>query len=121
VIELVTTTHTNDGATQRMLGRTAHIDVWGDVGVNNVRIRIKRGAVAQNSDAPLFGLRARRDNKYWTAWQWKSMGSAGDTYNTLEFGPMGAAKTWQFEWMVTDNIPVELVRMQVQVEENEQS
>ena len=39
----------------------------------------------------------------------------------LEFGPMGAAKTWQFEWMVTDDVQVELVRMQAQIEPNEQS
>ena len=121
VLELVTTTHTNDGAVQRMLGRTAHIDAWGDVGVINVRVRIKRGVSAQNAGSALFGLRAKRDNKTYTAWNWKSLGEAGDTMNILEYGPMGSARAWQWEWMITDDVPVELVRMQVQIEQNEQS
>lgn len=115
VLELVNTAHTNDGEIQRMLGRTAHIDAWGHVGVDNVRARVKRGTAAQGAAAPLFGLRCLKDNKRWTKWNWKSLGTSGDTQNIIEFGPIGDGYTFQFEWMITDNCPVELVRLQAQV------
>lgn len=120
ILELTTDTYTNDGLPQRMLGRTSHIDDWGECSVDNVRIRIKRGVEKSGGGEAKFGLRCLRDNKSYTRWNWKSLGESGDTYMNLEFGPMGFARTWQFEWMVTDNVEIELVSMHAQVSPAEQ-
>lgn len=114
ILELTNSVFTNDGQQQRMLGRTAHIDKWGESRVDDVEIRIKRG-LGSHEEAPVFSLRAKRDNKQWTRWNRKSLGLAGDTDMILNFGPMGWAKTWQFEWECTDNCEVELVAMRAHV------
>jgi len=111
VLELTDTVHTNIGRIQRMLGRTAHIDTWGDSEIINVRARLRRGVGTVNDDPPKFALRVKRDNRIWTKWHEKSLGRAGQKDMMLEFGPMGHAKTWQFEWRVTDDCPVELVAL----------
>lgn len=122
VLELTEDTYLNDGATQRMLGRTAHLDEWGASRVDNVRVRIRRGIGGPDATAPQFSLRCLRDNKRYTRWHSKSMGIAGQTDMNLEFGPMGFAdRTWQFEWKVSDNTPVDIVTMQAQVSPAEQS
>ena len=33
----------------------------------------------------------------------------------VEFNGFGCAHTWQFEWRITDDAPVELVRLEAQV------
>jgi hypothetical protein len=76
-----------------------------------VRVRIKRGDGPANGASPKFGLRCLRDNRRWTRWNYKSLGGPGDTSMTIEFGPMGYGHTFQFEWQVTDDVPVEIVRM----------
>jgi len=117
VLELVDGLHNNDGGTQRMLGRTGHIDTWGESRVNNVRARLKRGTGGNNdANVPLFGLRAIRDNSKATRYRQKGLGRSGQNEMTVEFGPMGNAHIWQFEWQITDDVPFELVRLQAQVE-----
>lgn len=117
VLELVDGLHTNDGEVQRMLGRTAHLDAWGESRVNNVRARLKRGVGGYNDDEPpKFGLRCIRDNNQPTRTRYKSLGRAGDKNMTVEFGGMGCAHTWQFEWVCTDPVDVELVSLEALVE-----
>jgi len=121
VLELTEDTYQNDGVQQRMLGRTGHLDEWGECRVDNVRIRLKRGEAKSDGEAAKFGLRCLRDNKHWTRWIWKSLGESGETTMSLEFGPIGFGHTFQFEWQVTDNVPIEIVSMQAQVGGAEQS
>jgi hypothetical protein len=122
VLELSESTYQNDGVTQRMLGRTGHLDEWGESNVQNVRLRLHRGDGSVNAETPpQLRLRALRDNKKYTRWVSKSLGLAGQRDMVIEFGPMGFANTWQFEWMVTDNIPVEVVTMEAQVVRAEKS
>ena len=121
VLELTESTYQNDGVTQRMLGRTAHIDEWGSSRIDNVRVRLKRGIGGPSATSAKFGLRVLRDNKRYTRWHYKDFGIAGDTDMILEFGPMGFATTWQFEYSVTDDVQVDLVSMQAQVSPAEQS
>lgn len=121
VLELVTTSNLNDGNQQRMLGRTAHIDKWGECDIENMRIRMNRGSGAQNSTEAKFRIRALRDNLRWTKWIERGLGNAGDTKLTFELGPLGHATTWQFEWEITDDCPVDLTLMQVLVDPSEQS
>jgi hypothetical protein len=102
-----------------MLGRTAHIDTWGEVFVRNVRMRVKRG-VGTSSDPddepPSIYLRCVKDNASATRKVRKSLGRPGDTAMTIEFGAMGVANTWQFEWETADNCPVEIVSIDAKVE-----
>ena len=121
VLELTESTYQNDGVTQRMLGRTAHLDEWGESRVDNVRVRIRRGHGGPNDTAPQFALRCLKDNKKYTRWNHKSMGIAGQTETDIEFGPMGFAKTWQFEYAITANCQVDIMTMAAQVSPAEQS
>jgi len=106
----------NAGAVQRVLGRTAHFDDWGESRVDNVRLRFKRGTVSPNAERePRIGLRVRRDNRDWTRWVYKSMGRTGAGEMVLEFGAFGCAHTWQFEWSTTAAVELEVVRMQADV------
>ena len=120
VLEFVETAYENDGQPQRMLGRTAIIDSWGEASVDNLRLRLKRGA-GSNIEASNILLRVKRDNRVWSSWKRKSLGKTGETDMMIEFGPMGMGKTFQFEWQIIDNVPVELVAMQAQVNSVEQS
>ncbi len=119
VLELREDTFTNDGQMQRFLGRTGHIDAWGDSTVNNLRMRMKRGTVAQagaDDPPPYIELRVKRDGMEWSPWKKKSMGAAGDKSFFLEFGPQGTAMSWQWEWRVTANVDVQLVALWADVE-----
>ena len=109
ILELVEGVYTNDGAVQRILGRTAHMDSWGEANVQNVRMRIHRGVGDVNAEKPpTIALRAIRDNKHTTRWHHKSLGAPGETDLEIDFGPMGFARTWQFEWQCTENVLIDL-------------
>lgn len=114
VFELTDAVHTNDGVNQRMLGRSAPIDKWGESRVENVQVRVRRGQ-GSNDVAPRFGLRVFKDNKKWTRWVKKSLGPAGSSDMVLDFGPMGWARTFQFEWACSDDCEMELVSMRAMV------
>lgn len=119
VHELVEGIYTNNGVKQRMLGRTAHIDEWGESSVTNVRMRIKRGVGTSNDPdvaPPSISLQCIKDNTKRTRPKAKSLGRPGQTEMTLEFGPMGIANTWQFQWEVFDDCEVELIKLEAQVE-----
>lgn len=121
VLELLTTAYTNDGAQQRVLGRTGLLDKWGRVAVNNLRIRIKRGSAAQNATEPVIAMRVNRDNAGWTPWRTKGLGKAGDRQVEVYFGPQGTGNTFQWEWRVTNPVSFELTSMQAEVEKAEQA
>ncbi len=116
VYELDVDTYDNDGEVQRMLGRTAHLDIWGESRVNNLRIRIKRGGGGSTNEVnPTISVRAIRDNHTPTRWVRRPLGKAGHRHMSIEFGNFGCAHTWQFEYYVTDACEVELVKMDAQV------
>lgn len=115
IFELDSSTYTNDGQVQRMLGRTGHLDKWGEVRVDNLRIRIRRGVVGSNDAEAVISIRAIRDNGRPTKWKAKGLGKAGDRTTNIEFGGFGCAHSWQFEYFITDACPVELVSMQAQL------
>lgn len=115
IYELKADTSTNDGQTQRMLGRTAHFDDFGESEITNTRMRIRRGIGSYSGTNPRLGLRARLDNKRWTRWRYVDLGRPGDSEMFVEFGGMGQATTWQFEWMCTDAAQVEVHKIQAVV------
>ena len=114
VYKLSNDTFKNDGVTQRMYGRTAPLSNLGEVRIDNMRARLRRGT-GTNAANSTISFRARRDNKKVTRWVRKSLGKAGEREPVIEFGGMGCAEVWQFEWFVTDDEPVELVKLEAQV------
>ena len=105
---------------QRQLVRSGHVSKWGSSEIDRIRLRLRRGVGDQTpSQEARIGIRANLDNKYFTKWQFASLGRPGERHMTIEMDGWGQAETWQFEYMVTDPVPVELVEMKVHVEELE--
>lgn len=115
VYEVDTAAYTNGGERARVLGRSAHISNFGEIEVANVRLRLRRGDVNSNDAATVIGVRARRDDRDWTRFRFKSLGRYGEREPMIEFGGMGQGHTFQFEYMVADAAPVEVVSMDIDV------
>jgi len=114
IYELTNDTFDHAGGVQRFYGRTAHFSEMGEIRIDNLRVRLRRGT-GDNTTSGTFNIRATRDNKRKTRWVRRSFGKAGDTEMYLEFGGMGCGHSFQFEWFVTDDTPVEMVKIDVQV------
>jgi hypothetical protein len=115
VLELDVNTFMNDSVTQKVNYRTAHIDIFGECSVDNMRCRFKRGGGSSNTDEPVVRIRALKDNSQLTKWATKSLGKAGKKDLTIEFGGFGTATTWQFEVDMTDAAEYEFGKLQVQI------
>ena len=96
-----------------MYGRTAPLSNLGEIRIDNFRCRLRRGT-GGNSEAK-FRIRATRDGVKKTRWISRSLGKAGELESYVEFGNLGCAHVWQIEFMITDDAPVELVKMEAQV------
>ncbi|MBK8200435.1 MAG: hypothetical protein IPK75_18965 [Acidobacteria bacterium] len=99
---------------QRMSARTADITDWGVVRIDDMRARLRRGTGTYTTAAE-FRIRARRDSGSFGPWVRRSLGNAGENATVLHFGGFGMAESWQFEYEVTDEAPIELVRLEVLV------
>ncbi len=119
VYEMTDAVHSIDGATQRMLFRTGHHDQGGTMQVDGVRIRCRRGTGTYQSEGALQ-FRSIRDGQFKTKWQSRSLGKAGDKQFYLSFPAQGTAKTWQFEYFVTDDVPVDVVKLEIDIEKVDQ-
>lgn len=113
IYELDTQVYSNAELAQRVLLRTGHFDKFGEIRVDNVRLRLKRGVVTSNDPTPTISLRCIKDNKHATRWHRKSLGLAGDREMYVNFGAMGCAYTWQFEIDMTDAADMEVMRLQI--------
>ncbi len=124
------------------LVRTGHVDKFGPSRIDNLRIRVKRGAALQypairnelgapiinersraqirneqkSSEPMLLGLRCNRDNEGFGPWMYEPLGPEGASTLIAHFGAMGTANTWQFELRCSADVPVETTRMEVYVE-----
>ena len=112
VYELDSDTYANAGVTQRVLWRSAHIDM-GEIRVDDVQLRLKRGSSGSNATEPVISLRSIKDNKVKTRWNRKGLGLAGDRSMYVNFGSMGCADSWQFEIDMTDAADYEITRLQI--------
>lgn len=115
IYEIDTENFQNAGQTQRWLVRTAHFTAGDSVLVTNLRLIVKRGMGGSDTDSQIW-VRAARDGKPWGRKVLRSLGKAGDTRMTLEFGGFGDGNTIQFEFGCTDNVQVELVKAQIKIE-----
>lgn len=100
------------GDVQRMLVRTAHFGS-AENELTNLRLSIKRG-LGTTSAQSTIELRCKRDNRPWSRWVKKGLGKAGDRFPVIEFGGFGAANSFQFEMKVTDNVAIEILKLQGQ-------
>lgn len=113
--ELDVNTFDDLGDPMRMLGRTGHIDKWGNSRIDKIRCRFKRGVGQRNASAKV-GLRINKDNRGFGPMVIRELGEVGDTFLYVEFPACGIANSWQFEYFVTDPAAVEFSGMQVLVE-----
>lgn len=114
IYELISDTAENT-LKQRVLFRSAHLRGKGknDIQVHRSRISVRRGDSAPGSPAPIISIRAKKNNKGWTRWARRTLGTAGKSDMVIEFTSMGGAKTWQFEVAVTDSAKVEITQFEI--------
>jgi len=114
--ELKRSTRTIFGQVQRMHYRSAHISEWGEARIDNLRIRLKRGGTLNQTTEPQISVRVLKDNRRWTRWVRRGLGTSGERHMELQFGSFGAATTFQLEYFVTDAAEVEIVHIDALVE-----
>lgn len=119
VYELKKTAYANAGQIQRYLGRSGHFGLNGNaMRVDDCRMRFKRGGTNSNTTpTPRLAFRYNPDNLGFSSWMEQPLGLAGQREMVLNFGSLGSADTFQFEWFVTDEAAIELVKLEVLVEQ----
>ena len=103
-----------DGVNQRWLLRGAHLGELGYINITDTRMRVKRGAGTHTAEGTVQ-VRCRRDGGTFGPWVRRGLGRTGERRSTIHFGGFGCANTWQFEFHVSDNVPVELVKFEADV------
>lgn len=115
VYELLPSWRYNDDRVQRMRLLSAHYDEsGGKIEIQDSRLRLRRGLMDVNATVePRISVRINRDNQGLSGAIDKSLGAAGQTHQVVVFGALGVAETFQFEFMVTDDVPVDVVRFEI--------
>lgn len=113
IYRLTTDTWWNNTTLSRWLVRTAHVAQGNMVQIKNFRLRLKRGVGGPAQPAPQIRVRCRRDAGPFGAWVTRDLGIAGDNIQFLTFGSFGTATTFMFEIMCADNVPVDLIAVEV--------
>jgi hypothetical protein len=112
IYELSTTTYANGGDLQRVLWRSGNQDL-GEIRIDNLMLRLKRGVGESNTKRKLMRLRVSFDGKPWTKWRKQDLGLYGENVAWVDFGQMGCGNTFQVEIDMTDSAEFELVKMRV--------
>ena len=117
VYEMTDALAANAGAVQRMVGRTAHADFGSPASADKLRVRLTRGVGSQAnaSTPPEIMLRLNKDNLGFGGWMRKSLGAPGKRNMVIEFDGPGLFDTLQIEYQVTDAVPVDIHKIQVNV------
>lgn len=115
IYELLPSWRKNGDKVQRMRLLTAHYDdVGGQIEIQDSRIRMRRGTINPNAPVePRMFYRVNRDNQGFSGWVEQSLGSSGQLHQMVELGSMGFADTFQFEILVTDDVPIDIVKMEI--------
>lgn len=106
--------YAQDGGIMAMVGRTGHFDPNGRVFIRKARIRMRRGQ--GGPDGATLQLRLNADNMGWSNWIDIPLGASGQRQMYVETTTLGNADTVQFEYRVTDAVPVEIVSFQLLVD-----
>lgn len=115
IYELDSSCYNNDGIVQRMLVRSAHFDeTGGRIDIMDSRLRLRRGLQPVNTTPePRIFMRVNRDNQGLTGAIEKSLGSAGRSHPVVEYGTLGECDTVQVEFIVTDEVPVDIAKFEI--------
>lgn len=117
VAELRADVYDNLGQPMRVVARTGHVDKWGPSRIDDFKLRFRRGVQQQGTAAEArIGLRVNRNNRGFGRTIYRPFGRLGDRGMVMSFGNLGIAETWQFEYVVTDGVPLEFVGAQAYVE-----
>ena len=106
------------GGSYPFLIRSGHVSKWSCSRIDDVKLRLRRGSQADGVGAKRarIGMRWNLDNRGFDQWQYESLGTPGEREMTIHWGGQGIANSWQCEIEVTDDVPVELVQMQIFIE-----
>lgn len=115
IYEMLPTWRYNDTRVQRMRLVTAHYDeIGGRIEIQQTRLRLRRGLIDVNATVvPKIMMRVNRDNQGFSGWIEKSLGAAGQSFQVVEYGALGIGNTFQFEFLITDNVPVDMVKLEI--------
>lgn len=115
IYEFTKDTYYHDGGPAVMRGKSAHYRDKAATRIDAVRMTLKRG-VGGYDKSPKLAIRAIKDNDMRTQWEEVDLGLSGANDLTVEFGTMGTADTWQFEWRITDDCRVNIMKVQAYME-----
>lgn len=106
--ELDPSVYRNGTETQRWLVRTAHIASGSGAIINNLRLRLVRGR-GLSAETSRIRVRCSRDARPFGPWLTRSLGTAGERLQFIEFGSFGSGSTFQFEITCADDCAVDLI------------
>lgn len=113
IYEMDSGVHSIGGGVQRLLWRTQHIERGDAMWINNLRLRVKRG-LDEVSDRPsLISVRCSKDSRGFGRSVLRELGVAGDRAQHLDFGNQGVGQLFQVEVMVTDDRPIEVAGLKL--------
>lgn len=102
-----------DGDPMRFYVKSAHYNELGLIRIDSIRVTIKRG-VGTYETAPKLAMRINRDDQGFGKWQYIDLGKSGNNHFVAYFGDQGEADTWQFEFAVTDDCPIEIRKIEAE-------
>lgn len=112
--------HLTDDGTPIVLERvTGHLD-WKLPRRKRARylhLRIKRGSGELSPTVPQMMVRWKDDNKNWSQEKYIDLGNSGETEISRRILVSGVFNTRQFEFKVSDNVPVVFTQAQLEIEE----
>ena len=113
IYELDTRSHSIDGVTQRWLWRTQAIERDDAMWVDNLRLRIKRGLSDSNLPRSEIAVRFSRDTRGFGRHVIRELGLSGERSQHVDFGNMGVGQLFTVEIIVTDDCPIELAGLRL--------
>lgn len=113
IYEVTDDAYNIEGNTQRFYARTAHYNEVGLMRVDSIRVTLRRG-VGSYTKSPKLAMRVNRDNLGFGKWQFLELGKSGHNEFVLYYPDQGDGYTWQFEFMVTDDCPVEIRKIEAE-------
>lgn len=114
IYEMTTDAYNHAGVNQRVYIKTANYTELGLVRIDRMRLLLTRGKGSNTTDTKL-GMRVNRENRGFGRWQYKSLGLAGQNNYLMEFGSQGEGYSWQFEFQIDGDAPVEIRKIEAEV------
>ena len=115
IYEIVNSTFNHGADPARWLVRTSYLTDTNGVVIKNLRLTIKRGMGASDTESTI-AIRCKRDGKPFSNWVRRGLGRAGHSNSQISFGSFGNAQSFQFEIMSTDDVKIELLKAEILIE-----